>query len=339
MGSGRTPRRRHRRGPAVVDLWYPGGVRDPAPESCWGTHADTGEPKFLLHTTEGGLGVYAPDPGTGTGRRYYGNTGTWPNYTLARRMGLPKWRIFQHIPAGRSAMGLRNQPGGVQTNRDNVSQVEIAARAAEIGALPAEALDMLAHLLAWEHQVRGVPLRSSVRWVAYPASYGERAAQRLSPAAWDAYAGVLGHEHAPENDHGDPGAFPVDALLSRAHAIVAGDGLDQGGGGDVGLTEQEELDIVNRLLAVLRAQVFSVSPPIRQSNAGQVIGATYNKVGDLQAAIGPVGDGGTVMARLDAVERVLAAMLAELRAGATRPAAQFAVTSTAAAVDVGREGE
>lgn len=49
------------------------------------------------------------------------------------------------------------------------------------------------------------------------------------------------------------------------------------------VTEQDKIDIANRVLDALRAQVFDVQPPIRQSNAGQVIGAAYNKIGDLQS--------------------------------------------------------
>lgn len=261
----------------MAELWFPGAVRDEAPAGCWGRHVDAGEPKFVLHTTEGPAGVYHPDPVRGEGRRYYGNLGTWPNYTLAREdRGRGGWRVFCHIPAGWAGMALRNLPGGVQTNRDNVSQVEIAWSAARIGELPGDALDVLAGLLAWEHRVRGVPLRSTVAWPPYPRSYGASAAQRLSPAAWDAYAGVLGHMHAAENDHGDPGAFPIGALLDRAIAITRGDD-------DV--TEQDKIDIAGKVLAALRTQVLSVSPPIRQGNAGQVIGATYNKTGDLQADV------------------------------------------------------
>lgn len=201
----------------MADLWYPGGIRDPAPESCWGTHADTGEPKFVVHTTEGGLGVYTPDPNKGKGRRYYGNTGTWPNYTLAAPGG--QWRVYCHIPAGRSAMALRNLPGGVQTNRDNTSQVEVAWQAAKIRELPDAAVAELAALLAWEHKVRGVPLSSAVRWVAYPPA-GVGDGQRLGPQAWDAYAGVCGHQHVPENDHLDPGAFPIARLLDWATGLA-----------------------------------------------------------------------------------------------------------------------
>lgn len=197
------------------ELWFPRAVRDPCDPSRWGNHADQGEPKFLLHTTEGRtLGLYSPDPAHGPARRYYGNLGTWPHFTLALQDG--RWRVFQHIPAERSAMSLRNLPGGVETNRDNVLQTEIAWQAEHIRKLPTEAMDELARLLAWAHHVRGVPIRSTVEWVAYPPPPGWGDRQRLSPAAWDAYSGVLGHAHAAENDHMDPGRIDIVTLLHLA---------------------------------------------------------------------------------------------------------------------------
>nr|MDT0666999.1 hypothetical protein [Micromonospora sp. DSM 115978] len=80
----------------MADLWYPEGVYDPAPSGVWGSFTDFGEPKFLLHTTEGPPGVYSPDPNMGAGRRYYGNTGTWPNYTLAWHARSNGWRVYNH---------------------------------------------------------------------------------------------------------------------------------------------------------------------------------------------------------------------------------------------------
>lgn len=267
----------------MPDRWYPDGVRDEAPGSLWGTHVVGAAPKFLLHTTEGAPGAYNPDPRVGTARRYFGHT-YWPTYTLAvdRRSGSPthgRWRVFCHVPADRAARALANAAGGVETNRCNVSQVEIAWQASRVGLLPDEALDELARLLAWEHAARGVPLVSTVRWVG-SEGYGRGASQRLPGSAWVSYAGVLGHQHAAENDHWDPGRFPVQALLSRAREIV-------GEGGDA-VTEQDKADIARLVLEQLREQVFAVTPQIRQAGPGQTIGATYNKVGDVQAALAEV---------------------------------------------------
>lgn len=51
------------------------------------------------------------------------------------------------------------------------------------------------------------------------------------------------------------------------------------------VTEQDKNDIAAKVLALLQSQVFSVSPAIHQANAGEVIGATYNKTGTVQAQL------------------------------------------------------
>jgi len=133
------------------------------------------------------------------------------------------WRPFQHIPLNYSAAALKNLPGGVQTNRDNAIQIEICARAAEVGNLPEDAYRVVARVLVYAHQVKGVPLQSSVRF----AGLGEgmvlasvNSPIRLSGGAWDKYTGVLGHQHVPENDHWDPGKFDIQKLLRYARELV-----------------------------------------------------------------------------------------------------------------------
>ncbi len=335
---------------AEVELWHPRAVRDLAPAGSWGTYTDRGEPKFLLHTTEGPRGAYTPDPQAGDGRRYYGNTGTWPHFTVARRNGV--WLAFQHLPANRSAMSLRNLSGGVQTNRDYVVQVEIAWKAAEIGDLPRDAPDalaVLADVLAWDHRVRGTPLRSTVRWVAYPKSYGSGAGQRLTGPAWDAYAGVLGHQHAAENDHGDPGDFPIGELLqlTRQHLQPLEDEDVE-----VELTKEQVSEIgaesARATLTLLWAQMCERPAGAaedwhrpRQDHAGAVLRRTYEvnggiwrDVADLRAGVDALagisgsGDGQgrlSVPAVLDAVFSAGGgAAVAELvAAGSTRLAAMF----------------
>ncbi len=258
----------------MSDLWYPDGIHDPAPEDLWGTHSPGCGPKFLLHTTEGGFGVYSPDARRGDARRYFGHT-WWPTYTLARRVG-SLWRVFQHMPANRSARALENDPNRPpETNRGNVSQVEIAWKAAEIAALPGEALDQLAKLLAWEHAARGVPLTSSVRWVG-PGGFGAGAPQRLSGPAWTAYAGVLGHQHAPENAHWDPGEFPIEALLSRAREIAGGDG-------DVAIPQdvaQATVDLLQRQAWERPAGAPDGWHPPRQASVGAMLRRDYEMIGE-----------------------------------------------------------
>ncbi|MGW3492038.1 hypothetical protein ACWDEM_32480, partial [Streptomyces sp. NPDC001054] len=72
----------------------------------------------------------------------------------------------------------------------------------------------------WAHEQHGVPLTSGVTWKAYPASYGSSAGVRMSAAKWSSYRGHCGHQHVPENDHGDPGAFPMAAILAAASSAT-----------------------------------------------------------------------------------------------------------------------
>lgn len=184
----------------------------------------------VLHTTEG-----RDWPAYSGGK-------TAPNLTgkpdmARRRLG---WR--QHFRVDTSARALRNTSGGVQTNQDGAFQVELvgtcdpATRNAWIQAgkrqdvdflfwpaAPDWALLELARVVLWfeaEHQVpvRG-PEQHSKTWMAYPGSYGTKAGNRLSGRQWDDYRGWCGHQHVPENDHGDPGALNWRRVIEHVTAL------------------------------------------------------------------------------------------------------------------------
>lgn len=126
------------------------------------------------------------------------------------------WR--QHYPLNMSARALRNDPGGVNTNTTSVVQIELVGTSDKGGPgmywpeAPDWALQDLADFCKWLKAEWGVPTSGSVKWVDYPASYGFNASQRLSGGTWLDYRGILGHQHVPENDHGDPGLFPFARL-------------------------------------------------------------------------------------------------------------------------------
>jgi hypothetical protein len=179
---------------------YPGSKMDP---NCG-----------VIHTTE-----------TKTLPGYSGGA-TAPTYTAVPDMKAKRLRWFAHFPDAMSARALRNDPGGVETNTANPIQVELAGTcdyntaknwSGEPGVdfvywpdAPEWALEDLAEFMAWCQEVYGIPIRSpwgDDRWMAYPASYGEGNVNRLSFAQWRAFVGWCGHQHVPENDHGDPGAL------------------------------------------------------------------------------------------------------------------------------------
>ncbi|MFI8778212.1 peptidoglycan-binding protein [Brachybacterium paraconglomeratum] len=179
-----------------------------------------GKPIGLLHSTE---------------------TGTWPGYGggssaphLTLRFDLAEKTIAarQHFATTRPSRALVNKAGGVQTNNARVFQIELIGSCDRAFAtkhdypfLPdlldeAWARDALAGVLAAVAESLNIPLTTSVSWEAYPSSYGEKAGQRLSGKQWEEYTGWLGHQHAPENDHGDPGDIPIADVLAAARGGV-----------------------------------------------------------------------------------------------------------------------
>jgi hypothetical protein len=183
--------------------------------------------KVVLHTTE-----TRTVPGYGLGK-------SAPHLTYD-----PKTRIWvQHTKLKLSARSLVNDPGGPQTNRDSALQVEIICYSAKaigdavgglwVGDLTEDNLADIRAFLVWTSENFGVKMR----WPGKQAfTYGEANARgfRMTPAEWDAYDGVCGHQHIPEgNVHWDPGALNWGALLEEAEMA-----LSKGAGGPAVTTFQ-----------------------------------------------------------------------------------------------------
>jgi hypothetical protein len=186
--------------PAARDHWYadnfPGSRMNPD--------------KGVIHTTEG---TSLPD---------YQGGATAPNYTAVPDFRNHRLVWHAHYPDEMSARALRNLGGGVETNTDDAIQVELvgtcdpatAAKWHRQGATfifwpdaPAWALEDLAEFVAWVHAKHGVPIVGPAGvWKGYPASAGNSSV-RFTSAQWRAFRGWCGHQHVPENVHGDPGAL------------------------------------------------------------------------------------------------------------------------------------
>lgn len=151
-----------------------------------------------------------------------------PNLTAVPDFAARKLRWHQHFDFDTSSRALRNLAGGVQTNTLNVCQVEIVgtcdpAAHAKWGStphlympeLPDWAVRDLAEFARWAHEQHAVPLSSGLTFKAYPSSYGNSSV-RMNGAQWTSFKGHCGHQHVPENDHGDPGSFPMAAILNAA---------------------------------------------------------------------------------------------------------------------------
>ena len=153
-----------------------------------------------------------------------------PHFTI----NLVTGEVRQHVPLSWGSRCLAVRAGGVRDVTVNVSGViQIEVIGAVTPGYPARyghydipgrypkdkrAQGYMARLLRAIHDETGIPLETSgyARWVPYPASYGARAAQRLTSFQYRDARGVLGHQHAPANDHGD-------GLLGRA---VSGRAVD-----------------------------------------------------------------------------------------------------------------
>jgi hypothetical protein len=160
--------------------------------------------KLLLHTTEGKTLA-------GAVAAYRANN-SWPHLTVSPK----ERRKAQHVRFPVAARALRNTPGGVETNRSRVIQVEIVGFA---GQMPAYFTD---GEWVWLRTVIDsifaacpeIGRRAVDGFHAYPPpmSLGKEP-WRMSGPDWVKFSGVVGHQHAPENYHGDPGAIPIHQLL------------------------------------------------------------------------------------------------------------------------------
>jgi hypothetical protein len=178
---------------------------------------------IVWHTTEG------------TSLPSYGGGASAPNFTAKPDFAAKRLVWYQHFEFDVSSRALVNKAGGVETNTLNAVQVEIVgtcdpdthAKWTKAGythlytpELPHWVIRDLAAFAKWAHDQHGVPLTSDVTFKAYPASYGSSDV-RMSYAKWNSFKGHCGHQHVPENDHGDPGLLPMAAILARAKGTSA----------------------------------------------------------------------------------------------------------------------
>lgn len=186
----------------MADIWLGGDFKEFAFERrAGGTFTNESPWKLLLHTIEGSVEGALSMYGRGTG---------CPHFTVS----LNRQIFWQHVPLNRSAYALVNLSGGTETNRDNVIQVEIEGWA-KYGA---------DHDLNWYislvFQVIQ-PILAAVPGIAvnfpeggFVGSYADAKKVRMSAAEWDSFSGILGHQHAPENTHWDPGALNAELMKS-----------------------------------------------------------------------------------------------------------------------------
>jgi len=164
--------------------------------------------KLVIHTIEDDPGkLYRFNPGD-----YFGHQG-WPHATIDSR------GIHQHYPIDTGARTLENRRGGVETNAAHAIQCEVMGRAEFVDDLPDSTIGHLADWLTWCAEQSGAPL-TFADFRPHPASAGVNAQQRFTGQEWMDFTGICGHQHVPENDHGDPGDLPVDRLRNHMEEEV-----------------------------------------------------------------------------------------------------------------------
>ncbi|MGW5633956.1 hypothetical protein [Streptomyces sp. NPDC003832] len=208
----------------------------------------------VVHTTEG---MSLPS---------YSGGAMAPTVTGVPDIAAKKIRWYQHFDVDESARALANKLGGVQTNTANAFQIELvgtcddskkttwSGKQAGVHYLhwptaPDWVLAEVAWLVRWLHDYHAVPLTCVKDWLAYgkddrrpgitPASYGASPA-RMSFAEWGAFKGWCGHQHVPENDHGDPGSMN----FARVIQLAKGDSTQED---DVALSDADKTWITNAI--------------------------------------------------------------------------------------------
>ncbi|MFE9777685.1 hypothetical protein ACFYPA_05960 [Streptomyces sp. NPDC005775] len=170
----------------------------------------------VWHTTEG------------TSLPAYDGGSMAPNFTAVPDFKAKRLVWYQHFDFDSSSRALVNRAGGVETNTLNAVQVELVGTCDPTAHkrwgtkahlytadLPDWVIRDLGAFARWARDHHSVPLTSGQTFVAYPASYGATKT-RMANAEWLAFKGHCGHQHVPENDHGDPGTFPIAAVLAAA---------------------------------------------------------------------------------------------------------------------------
>lgn len=175
--------------------WYPNADRSTVGNNAG---AYTGGPyKGVLHTTEGSSAAGAIGA--------FKANNSWPHF-LVDNTG----KVWQFIDTTKAGRALQNLAGGIQTNTDSAIQIEVTGFASQPLQHPLAQMDGLKALMRWIEVNTGVKPKGPGR--AFATAYGQNSL-RFTFAQWDAFDGWCGHCHVPENDHWDPGAINLDALL------------------------------------------------------------------------------------------------------------------------------
>jgi hypothetical protein len=246
---------------------------------------------IVLHTTEGRS---LPN---------YDGGAVAPNITAMPDFAAKRLRWYQHFDFDRSSRALVNLRGGVETNTNNVAQVEMVgtcdpvthAKWTAAGYVhiywpeaPDWALQGVAEFLAWAHANHDVPLSGPKVWKAYPASYGTYNGVRMNDTQWNAFKGVCGHQHVDENLHGDPGALDFARILQLATGTTTPAPPTPSEETDMTIQKIDEANAFDVDLADNVWTTLAFTDAVIHSGPRQLVGPTYVQLTFDPAAVGLV---------------------------------------------------
>lgn len=226
---------------ASTAYWYQNNYPGNAMESNVG----------VMHTTEG------------TSLPSYSGGSVAPNFTALPDIPNKRIRWYQHFDFDRSSRALVNAAGGVETNTLNVVQIELVGTCdpnhqtswsgdkAGVDYIywpdaPDWLLQEVAKFVKWAHENHNVPYTQwpQSKWLAYPNSYGSSHGQRMTNSQWTNFYGWCGHQHVPEQDHGDPGNLRMDKILAFAQGLISTP-PPSSGGPDVAFSKDDLKTLAN----------------------------------------------------------------------------------------------
>lgn len=260
---------------STVPDWLPGVEKHISPGS--GPMLDSAAWKLLLHTTEGSTiqGALAA----------LDEHRSWPHLVFDPSTA----HLVQCIPFNDAARALKSGGTAGRTNAARVIQIEVVGFAAATPHWSTPLNDNLGNLIA--RLSRTIPFDPHFRLPFYGQDAGftvasDRARQRLTFPQWYAYGAICGHQHAPANNHWDPGAINTIAIQAAIDKALNNSPIPPSQ--EPFTVAQYEtiiarLDAQDRILAELEADYLTKGESMRQ-----VILDTHADVEDVASGKRPV---------------------------------------------------
>lgn len=248
----------------LTGLWLPNATMHPLPDRPGRAYRDTREKKMLLHTTEGST--------------IGGAINAYKRYPPHLIYDWGTRELRQHIRLDFAAYALRS----TDAENDGTVQVELVGFAAETPTWPPYALQRIAEdVLAPVHRLWPYELQAPL--YDDQDAYGTDGSTRMTWAEFDAYSGLVGHQHSPGDTHWDPGKINIDQLLGF---------LRQELGDDMSYGSDKLADLWNGAYAQLQKEFPSDRPAdwgysIQQTN-GQILNWVTPTLGRVEKTVGSI---------------------------------------------------